>query len=157
MKVIDLLSRYLNYIAGIIITAVMLLTVADVGGRYLFSNPVTGTKELTEVAMVTVTFLAVGLVTLMQEHIKVDLLVGHLSIKGQAIFDSVTHILGIAVCIILIWQNSLQAIEVFQRQLYTALLRIPLYPFYWVIVVGLVLMSIIMIMQLIKNIYKVVK
>jgi len=157
MKIIDIVSRLLNYIGGLVIGAVMLLTVADVGGRYLFSSPVVGTKELTENSMVALAFLAIGLVSLRREHIKVDLLVHRLSTKGQAIFDSITHFLGIAICIILIWQNVLRAMEVFQEKLITALLRVPLYPIYWVIVIGLVLMCLIMITQLIQNISKAAK
>lgn len=51
----------------------MLITCVDVFGRYLFNNPLTGSTELTEIAMGIVIFSVFPIVSWRNEHIVVDI------------------------------------------------------------------------------------
>ncbi len=53
--------------------ALMLLTCADVGGRYFFNQPVWGAFELTEMMLAALIFAGLPLVSLRNEHVTVDL------------------------------------------------------------------------------------
>lgn len=70
--------RLLGYAAAAVLFAMMLLTCADVAGRYFLNRPIIGGFELTEMLLAALIFTALPLVTLRNEHVTVDL------------FDSVT-------------------------------------------------------------------
>jgi TRAP-type C4-dicarboxylate transport system permease small subunit len=53
--------------------ALMLLTCADVGGRYFLNRPVWGAFELTEMMLAALIFAGLPLVSLRNEHVTVDL------------------------------------------------------------------------------------
>jgi len=63
----------LGIIAAVLMFCLMLLTCADVVGRYFFNKPVTGGFELTEMLLAALIFAGVPLVTLRGDHITVDL------------------------------------------------------------------------------------
>lgn len=63
----------LGYAAAALMLCLMLLTCADVVGRYFFNKPVTGGFELTEVLLAALIFAGLPLVTLRGDHITVDL------------------------------------------------------------------------------------
>lgn len=68
------LQRALEGLAGLVLFALMLLTTADVLGRFLFNAPVTGTVELTQLMLAALVFLALPVVCWREGHIAVDLL-----------------------------------------------------------------------------------
>lgn len=61
-------------VGGLLLLGMMALTVADVIGRYLFSAPLRGATELTEVLLCAVIFIGLGAVALREDHVTVDLL-----------------------------------------------------------------------------------
>ena len=64
----------LGTFAAIILFVMMLLTCADVVGRYFLSMPIYGGFELTETMLACLIFAGLPLVTLQQEHVTVDVL-----------------------------------------------------------------------------------
>jgi len=63
----------LGWFAAAVLMALMLLTCADVAGRYLFNSPVWGAFELTEMMLAALIFAALPRVSLRNEHVTVDL------------------------------------------------------------------------------------
>jgi len=63
----------LGHVAAVLMLCLMLLTCADVVGRYFLNKPVTGGFELTEVLLAALIFAGLPLVTLRGDHITVDL------------------------------------------------------------------------------------
>ena len=63
----------LGHVAAALILCLMLLTCADVVGRYFFNKPMPGGFELTEVLLAALIFAGLPLVTLRGDHITVDL------------------------------------------------------------------------------------
>lgn len=68
----------LTALAGLLLMSMMALTVVDVVGRYLFSAPLTGAYEATEVMLALSIFAGLPLVTARGEHIAVTLVSDHL-------------------------------------------------------------------------------
>ncbi|WP_355660526.1 TRAP transporter small permease [Halomonas salifodinae] len=68
------MQRGLEGVAGATLFALMLLTTADVTGRYFFNNPILGTVELTQLMLAAVVFLSLPVVCWREAHISVDLL-----------------------------------------------------------------------------------
>ena len=67
------LGRSLGLVAGVILLLLVLLTCADVFGRYVLNAPIPGAAELVEQMMGALIFLALPAVTLRQSHITIDL------------------------------------------------------------------------------------
>jgi TRAP-type C4-dicarboxylate transport system permease small subunit len=65
----------LRLVLAAIMIGIVLLNVANIGGRYIFSAPIRGADEAMTFAMVWGVFLGAGLVTLRGAHLNMDLLV----------------------------------------------------------------------------------
>ena len=63
----------LAYVAAVVLMALMVLTCADVAGRYLFNAPIWGAFELTEMMLAALIFAGLPLVSLRNDHVTVDL------------------------------------------------------------------------------------
>ncbi|WP_028470685.1 TRAP transporter small permease [Neptunomonas japonica] len=68
------LAFALELVAAITLFLLMILTCADVFGRYFFGNSVDGTTELTEIGIAILVFAEMPIVTWRGGHIVVDIL-----------------------------------------------------------------------------------
>lgn len=68
------LEGTLGLAAGLILVSLVMITVVDVIGRYVFSAPLKGAFELTELLVAALVFAALPLTTERREHVEVDLL-----------------------------------------------------------------------------------
>lgn len=68
------MERLVTWVAGIALSAMMLLTFVDVIGRYWFNRSIFGASEMIELLMVVAIFGGLALVTRHDEHITVSLL-----------------------------------------------------------------------------------
>jgi TRAP-type C4-dicarboxylate transport system permease small subunit len=157
MKIISQITERLTNVAMIAVVAMMFLTAADVFMRYVFSNPITGTTEITEFGMIVITFCAIGSVTFLRKHIAVDLVIERFSPRVQAITDSITLIISLAVCIILTWRSFVEAVITQNLRITSSLLDIPESIFRYVLAVGFAIVCIVAAFQVVENIAKVVK
>ena len=73
-RVGGVLQYMLGGVAGATLFAMMLLTTADVTGRYVFNSPILGTVELTQMMLAVLVFLSLPIASWQQEHISVDLI-----------------------------------------------------------------------------------
>ncbi len=71
---VRLLALALNGLSALALFALMAITCVDVAGRYLFNNPLTGSTELTELAVGAVIFSAFPLISWRNEQVVVDIL-----------------------------------------------------------------------------------
>jgi TRAP-type C4-dicarboxylate transport system permease small subunit len=100
----------LSGVAGVLLFALMILTCADVFGRYFLGKPIFGAFELTEMLLAAMIFVGLPLVTLRNEHVMVDVL-------DPIIPDRIFRLQHIAACLIgmvatgyLAWQLWLRAV-----------------------------------------------
>lgn len=117
----------LGFTAALVMFCMMLLTFVDVGGRYLFSMPVPGGFEITELLLAALIFLGLPLVTAEGGHVDVDLLDAVLPgwfNRVQYWFVSLLNIAAFAVLTWLLWKFALRTWE---YQDTTAILHIPYY------------------------------
>ncbi len=105
--------------------AMMALTLVDVLGRYLFSSPVTGAYELTELLLAAVIFLGLPLVTIDEEHIAVDLLDAAFSDRVRAVQTWLIRLINIAAFGIFAWLLWENAFKVLRYEDTTSALEIP--------------------------------
>ncbi len=93
-KTMRFISNVLNIIAGIAVTFMMLLTVADVllraGGR-----PIIGTFEIVALSLALVIGFAIPKVSMDRGHVSMDFLLVKLSQRGKDVMNTFTRLLGL--------------------------------------------------------------
>jgi TRAP-type C4-dicarboxylate transport system permease small subunit len=154
--VIRALCQGLNILGVIVLVFMTFLTVADVIGRYAFQSPILGSTELTEYFLIVIVFLCVGWCTIQGKMVVVDLVLNRLPLKVQAGFNCLTLLISLAVLAITAWQTSLETMAVRDSLKGSSILRIPAYPFMWIVVIGFSVMCLVIIVQIAQNFYKVV-
>jgi TRAP-type C4-dicarboxylate transport system permease small subunit len=95
----------LEAIAATTLFSLMLLTCADVAGRYFFSNSIDGTTELTEIAIAVMIFAVLPVITWRGGHVVVDILDSYfnakiikaLSLLAAFLMSSTLYLLGVRI------------------------------------------------------------
>ncbi|MGI3170776.1 TRAP transporter small permease [Pseudooceanicola sp. C21-150M6] len=113
---------------GVMLTAMMGLTVCDVIGRYVFNSPVRGAAELTEVLLAATIFLGLGAVALSEEHVTVDLLTDHLPKAVQPLRLVLCGGIGSVVLAVVAWRLWVYAAQIGGYGGATSTLRLPVAP-----------------------------
>jgi TRAP-type C4-dicarboxylate transport system permease small subunit len=87
------LERALRVIAAVLLFSMMALTITDVAGRYLFSHPIPGAFELTQLLLAWLIFAGLPTVSARGGHISIGLLdrffVGRLGRAANILIDLV--------------------------------------------------------------------
>lgn len=65
---------FLEGVAALLVTGLVLVTCVDVVGRYFFNAPLGGAFELTQIFLAALVFVSLPLTTLHGGHVEVDLL-----------------------------------------------------------------------------------
>jgi TRAP-type transport system small permease protein len=138
-------------IAVLALAALGVITVVDVGGRYLFNKPLLGAIEMSEFLMAFLSFGALALAELRNSHITVDFFVRALSERVQALLESMIALLGIAFWSFVSWRAAVHSVRLFNNGEVTSNLIIPTWPFYLSVVVGCGLLALALIGRLLRN------
>lgn len=156
MKLVSTITRILAMAAGIVLAAMMLLTVADVGLRWIFNYPIIGTTEITESMMACIAFFALAWCAAEKSHLKVDLVLDRFSPWVQAVIDSLTTLAGLCLVALIAWRSFLEGMAVQEMNLISSLIKIPAYPFYYVIAAGSAMLCVVMAIQISQHLTKAV-
>ena len=137
-RVVARISQVMVVISCITLAAMMFWSVIDVAGRYFFKHPLQGTFEFVGLGLVVCGSLALGYTQLIKGHIRIDVISGHLSPRGQAglyIFSYTMCLVGAA---LVMWQGSTRMVDYFFKTVggKTVTLGWPIWPFMLVMVIG---------------------
>lgn len=138
--------KVLGNIGAGVIAVMMLITVADVAGRYIFGQPVLGTYELSEFMLVIVVFFTIAHCELLRGHVTIDLAVLRLRQRAQDIINSIMYFFFLVLFIVLTWRLVVYATEQHGGYL-TGALEIPVFPFIYVAALGCGLLSLVVLMH----------
>lgn len=126
-------QRYADAVLGIaaalVLFSMMTLTFVDVVGRYLLSRPVRGAFEVTELALLTLIFAGLPLVTRADEHVAIDLVDRMLVARARALLRRTVQLASAALMLLLAWLMWRKAGSVAGYGDTTDVLRIPIGPF----------------------------
>ena len=150
-RVIRPAARTVNGIGSAALGVIMLLNVVNVVLRYFFDRPIKGTLEVTELLMVIVVFFALGYTAMLKGHIVIHILTSRLSEFAQAIGDSIAYFFSVVFCCLIIWQSVVQAqISKLHNDVIGAI-DLPVFPFYYVLVLGSALMCLVFLANLLES------
>ena len=127
-KVIKLLSSFLNFFAAASLTAIVVLTCLDVFMRYFFNQPIAATYDLVSLMGAVIAAFAMPYTMLMRGHVAVDLVVRKLSRKKQLAIETLTHMVGIFLFLIMVWQCYVLASDMKAAGEVMPTILLPFYP-----------------------------
>ncbi len=121
-------SNAFNIVASASLVGMMLLTCADVVMRYVFSRPIIGTYDLVSLMGAVLASFAMPYTMLKKGHVAVEILIQRLSRGGQLIIETFTHLIGISLFLVLVWQAILLSRDMKAAGEVTPTLLLPFYP-----------------------------
>ncbi len=90
------MERVLGAACALVLFAMMLLTAVDVVMRYVFSSPLSGAYDLTEVFLLLLVFGGLPVVSLRGLHITTDMIDRFLSARMRGHVTAVVHVTWVA-------------------------------------------------------------
>ena len=130
------LSTYLSYIGNFALAAMMLLSTADVIGRYFFNAPVLGAYEITEYLMLIMVFSFLALAQSEKVHINVDIVFNHLPAGLRRVLERFNHFVCLLMMILVSWMGIQRIWDLKRTGEASVLLKIPDYPFAIFLAIG---------------------
>ena len=122
------LETLLGAISGTVLFLMMMITAVDVAGRYLFSRPLAGGFELTEMMLAALIYCGLPIVSLRRGHIVIDTLDPFFPRPFKRALD----VLADSVCFVTLagigWLIFRRALRVAEYGDTTAVLKLPLAP-----------------------------
>lgn len=123
------LSRFLAFLSGIILFAMMLLTFTDVIGRYFFLSPLPAAYELVSLMMPAIIFCALPITFLREGHVTVDLLDALIPTTAARAQGVIVNVVTAAALGLVCWRLAVKAHEDYGYENITDELLLPLWPF----------------------------
>jgi TRAP-type C4-dicarboxylate transport system permease small subunit len=127
-KAVTGFSSSFNMVASASLVVMMVLTCSDVFMRYLFNSPITGTYDLVGLLGAVLASFAMPYTMLKRGHVAVEILIQSLSRGKQLVIDTFTHLLGVSLFLVLVWQAILLSRDMKAAGEVTPTLLLPFYP-----------------------------
>lgn len=156
-KVVSTLNNVLHKLSSVILFLLMFLTTADVFGRYFFNKPITGTYELTGLALAMIIFFSLGSAQLKKDHIEIDFLTNMMPAKVQHALYAFTSLILFILMSLTSWQLFEYTKRIYFGNELSGDLGLPLYLFVTFATVGAVCFTLTYLVDSLKSFIKVVK
>ena len=127
-KAVTGLSDFFNMIASGALVLMMVLSCADIFMRYLFSRPITGTYDVVGLSGAVLVSFALPYTMLKKGHVAVELLVQSLSRGKRLVIETFSHLLGVSLFLVLVWQAILLSRDMKAAGEVTPTVHLPFYP-----------------------------
>ncbi len=127
MKVVDWLAKWTNVLAGITLTMIMGITVADVILRSC-GKPIVGIFELVAFAGAVVIGFSLPFTSWVRGHIYVDFFVQRFSSPIRKVIHTATRCLGMVLFSMIGWNLILMGQDLYRSGEVSPTLQLPFYP-----------------------------
>ena len=123
------LDRALGAAAALLLFGLMLLTTADVIGRYIFNWPLRGAFEITELSLLALIFAGLPLASRAGEHVTLDFIDRVLTARGRGVLRRLIDLVCGVIVLGLAWRVWVKAGKIAAYGDTTEVLRVPVGPF----------------------------
>ncbi|KAB2936124.1 MAG: TRAP transporter small permease [Rhodocyclaceae bacterium] len=113
---------------ALILACIMLLTCVDVAGRYVFSEPVPGALEVTELMMGALIFASLPMVTLRNQQVTIDLFSPFIPAAVKPALHVLIHVASGLCMGVISWRLWVKAGQMFEQGDTTAVLQLKVWP-----------------------------
>lgn len=150
-------SRWLNWVAGAGLVAMLALTVGDIIGIKLFNQPIPGGIEFVAFSGVVVIGFAIAYTQVLRGHIRVEFAVMHLPQRAQAIIAAFVWLLSLALFVLLAWQSVKYGLSLQTTGTVSMTQKIPFYPFVYAIAFCCIPVCLLLLVEFVRSVIKAVK
>ena len=153
------ISKAMGVIAAFVLAFMMLLTVADVIGRYFFNRPIKGTWELVGLLLVCAGTWGLAYCQMEKAHISITIMEGFFSKRMRAAMSALACLIGLGGFSFLSWQTFLLAKKYFllPRGDETDTLGLPFSPFILLLSIGTGMMALMLVVDVVRSIGEVLR
>ena len=144
-------NTYFYLIAGGFVAIMALTTSIDVVGRYFFRHPITGGIEICFCALAASVFLSWSHTQAEGGHIFLDLLFVRLPTRARRVVGVFASLMSLVFVGAVVWWGVPFVLSSMAEGGFTDNLRIRLYPFQFLIVLGGALLFLELIVELVEN------
>lgn len=134
------------------VIVMMMLTTVDVIGRYFLSKPIPGAIEMSEFMLAIFGVLGMAYTHQSGANVKVTMLTNALPPRLARVTEIITILLSFQIIGMLVWYGVIMGIEELQAGTTTDTLGIPLYPLYFLLSAGAVLLCLELLITLIESV-----
>jgi TRAP-type C4-dicarboxylate transport system permease small subunit len=127
-EMLGLIDRVTTGIASVLLFFTVILTLCDVVGRNILSHPIPGATELTELALVGITFLVYPRVAFARQHIVIDLFDQWMGVTAKRLQQMLAGTLGAVLFGAIGWRLLTLADRAQGYGDVTGYLKLPVYP-----------------------------
>ncbi|MFO7773847.1 MAG: TRAP transporter small permease [Dehalococcoidia bacterium] len=156
-KVLRIVTEKMAYGAMAAILACVGLVMSDIVKRSLGFGFVRGVAEIVPLISAVILSMGIAYLTYLRGHVAVGMLVDRLAPRKQAMVDLVTYVISIAVTVALTWAMFKYASYVEGIGWHSGSMKIPLYPFVYVVAVSLALTCVVLIKEVVNAVVIVVR
>lgn len=161
MTWVDHAQRRLFFVLLVIgagaLAGMMFLVMADIIMRYAMESPMVGGYEIVEFLMACVVPMGVAYCAHKREHVVVDILYDRLPKSAQKYLNVLMSFITALLTATIASYSIVTAIDSYHSKFASVVLRIPKYPFDGWVALGLVVLSLVFILDFILAISKAVK
>lgn len=128
----------LNAVGTVWVAALTVLICADILGRVLFSLPITGVPEIVKISIVAIVWLQIPHTLRTGGHLRSDIVLRRLSVRGRAIVNLFAYALGALIFGLLVfsgWDTMILAWELGEFEGEHPV-RVPTYPLRSIVLLG---------------------
>ena len=154
-KIVKKTTKYMAFVSVAGYAWIMLLTVCDVILRYVLNSPIIGSYEMIECSMIFTVYLSFAYCQMERGHVRVTLLIARFPRRMRFAILAFLGIISTAMCIFMLYAAQMQAQIAYASNYQTAVVKIPLYPFYWAEVISMAVLCITFIFDTAENIFAV--
>ncbi|HCY83589.1 MAG TPA: TRAP transporter small permease [Desulfobacteraceae bacterium] len=149
-QLLERTSGLMKVLGATALTAMMLLTVADVVGRF-FKHPIFGSVELVGFLAVIVMAAALPYTYKMDGHVGVEIVVRMLPKKVRLIIEVLTRLLSLSLFSIIAWQMFIYAADLKETGEVSMNLEFPVHTIVYVLAAGLAIFSVTILERLVHT------
>lgn len=148
--------KCMTLVSSICVMLLMLYTIGDVSGRYMFNKPLPASFQISTVLMVFIVFLSLASVQARGGHLRLEFVWQRFAPRGQAICDILLVLIGLFILSIITWQGWEWALEAWKtNERMEGILEIPYLPSRMALTIGAFFLCTQYIIDLIRHINKV--
>lgn len=155
-KVNLITNNITHYVSMTILFVLMLLTSADIIGRFFFNKPITGTFELTGILLALIIFFSLGTLQNKGEHIDIDFLTNKFPVKLQEILKMIVSLFLFIFLVLVTWQVFELMKRMHASNSISGDLGFPMYIIVALVGIGSLLFTVSYLSQIFKDLIKVV-
>ncbi len=150
-KIIHWMARRTSQLAQLALVLVMLVIVANILMR-IWWKPMPGSYELVEILGAVILSMGIAYCAVARGHVTVSLLMEKLPQRVQAVVDIIVSLISFTFISAIGWGLLKYAKMTFDRGLETSTLSVPLYPIYFLVASGMVMLALTAFSELLKAI-----